>query len=47
VSRAASVPRFVEPASGKTRGVRVMFAAYLIVIAVGLSVYIAVGLLHR
>jgi hypothetical protein len=27
--------------------VRLMFAAYLVVIAAGLAVYIAVGLLHR
>jgi hypothetical protein len=27
--------------------VRVVFTAYLVVIATGLSVYIAVGLLHR
>jgi hypothetical protein len=27
--------------------VRVMFAAYVLIVAVGLTVYIAVGLLHR
>jgi hypothetical protein len=37
--------RCALPASLKA--VRVMFAAYLVVIAAGLTVYIAVGLLHR
>jgi len=37
----------VRLASGNPDGVRVVFAAYLVVIATGLSVYIAVGLLDR
>jgi hypothetical protein len=35
------------PARGIFRAVRVMFSAYLLLVAAGLVVYIAVGLAHR
>jgi hypothetical protein len=38
---------FASGSCGHLPAVRVMFAAYLLMLAAGLSVYIAVGLLHR
>jgi hypothetical protein len=43
----ATLPRFAERLCGNPRDVRVLFTAYLAVTAMGLAVYIAIGLLHR
>jgi hypothetical protein len=43
----SSLPRSPSAPHAKLRRVRVMFAAYLVVIAAGLGVYITIGLLHR
>lgn len=43
----ATLPPFGRRLLGNPAGVRVMFTAYLAVIAIGLAVYIAIGVLHR
>jgi hypothetical protein len=44
---AASVPRLPTEPQGIVSAVRVLFATYLLIVASGLAVYIAIGLAGR